>query len=166
MVNIAAWIPGRLDRLYVDYTGVTVRKRDYLVYMYSPDLVVARRELPQAWQAFQRLGTGDHVINVALAGKWVCPMHWWVVEDGPGECRQCEMPLEQAESLGLVELSPEDQAAAKEQVICPVTGELLGHGMGTPYKIDYEGRAVFLCCKMCEGKFKADPQKYLAALPK
>jgi len=64
------------------------------------------------------------------------------------------------------ELSPEDQAGAKKQVFCPVTGELLGHGMGAPYKIDYEGRTVFFCCKMCQGKFEADPQKYLAALPK
>lgn len=42
---ITAWVPGRLDRLYVDYTGVPVAEGDHLVYMYSPELLVAQVEL-------------------------------------------------------------------------------------------------------------------------
>ncbi|MCH7871769.1 MAG: efflux RND transporter periplasmic adaptor subunit [Planctomycetes bacterium] len=42
---ITAWVPGRLDRLYVDYTGVPVKKGDHLVYIYSPELLVAQVEL-------------------------------------------------------------------------------------------------------------------------
>ena len=34
--TITAWVGGRLDRLYVDYTGVPVKKGDHLVYLYSP----------------------------------------------------------------------------------------------------------------------------------
>ena len=45
---IAAWVPGRLDRLYVDYTGVTVKKGDHLVYIYSPELYSVQEELIQA----------------------------------------------------------------------------------------------------------------------
>jgi Cu(I)/Ag(I) efflux system membrane fusion protein len=45
LADITAWVGGRLDRLYVDYTGVPVRKGDHLVSMYSPDLIVAQREL-------------------------------------------------------------------------------------------------------------------------
>lgn len=56
LAYITAWVPGRLDRLFIDYTGVTVRKGDHLVSMYSPDLVVAQRELIQAWSNYQRLG--------------------------------------------------------------------------------------------------------------
>jgi Cu(I)/Ag(I) efflux system membrane protein CusA/SilA len=33
------WVPGRLDRLYVDYTGVAVRKGAPMAYMYSPELL-------------------------------------------------------------------------------------------------------------------------------
>ncbi|KKK57026.1 hypothetical protein LCGC14_3058630, partial [marine sediment metagenome] len=51
---IASRVPGRLDRLYVDYTGATVRKGDHLVYIYSPDLVVAQRELLQAYSHYLR----------------------------------------------------------------------------------------------------------------
>lgn len=45
---ITAWVPGRLDRLYADYTGITVKKGDHMVYMYSPDLLAAQEELLQA----------------------------------------------------------------------------------------------------------------------
>lgn len=45
---ITAWIPGRIDRLYVDYTGVSVRKGDHMVYLYSPELLTAQQELIQA----------------------------------------------------------------------------------------------------------------------
>jgi len=48
MKTIAAWVPGRLDRLYVDYTGISIRKGDHLVWMYSPELVSAQEELLQA----------------------------------------------------------------------------------------------------------------------
>lgn len=45
---ITAWVPGRLDRLYVDYTGVQVNKGDHMVYIYSPELYSAQEELIQA----------------------------------------------------------------------------------------------------------------------
>jgi len=45
---ITAWVPGRLDRLYVDYTGVPVKKGEHLVYIYSPELLVAQVELLRA----------------------------------------------------------------------------------------------------------------------
>ena len=45
---ITAWVPGRLDRLYVDYTGVSVTKGDHMVYLYSPELLTAQEELIQA----------------------------------------------------------------------------------------------------------------------
>ena len=65
VADISAWVAGRLDRLYVDYTGLTVRKGDHLVYMYSPELVVAQRELLQTWQAHQRLGELDRELMAA-----------------------------------------------------------------------------------------------------
>jgi RND family efflux transporter MFP subunit len=45
---ITAWVSGRLDRLYVDYTGVEVKKGDHLVYIYSEQLYAAQEELIQA----------------------------------------------------------------------------------------------------------------------
>jgi Cu(I)/Ag(I) efflux system membrane fusion protein len=45
---ITAWMPGRLDRLFVDYTGIAVRKGDHMVDIYSPALFSAQEELLQA----------------------------------------------------------------------------------------------------------------------
>lgn len=51
LATISAWVPGRLDRLFVDYTGVTVQKGDHMVSLYSPDLYSAQVELLQARRA-------------------------------------------------------------------------------------------------------------------
>lgn len=51
MREISARVPGRLDRLYVDYTGIAIRKGDHLVSIYSPDLINAQEELLQAIRA-------------------------------------------------------------------------------------------------------------------
>ena len=56
--RITAWVPGRLDRLYVDYTGITVRKGDHLVELYSPALITAQEELRRAASALAALREG------------------------------------------------------------------------------------------------------------
>ncbi len=56
---ISAWVPGRLDRLFVDYTGVPVRKGDHMVYLYSPELLTAQEELLQAIEAVKKLERSD-----------------------------------------------------------------------------------------------------------
>ena len=48
VANIAAWVPGRLDKLYVDFTGVAVSAGDPMVQIYSPQLLSAQEELLQA----------------------------------------------------------------------------------------------------------------------
>jgi Cu(I)/Ag(I) efflux system membrane fusion protein len=49
--EIAAWVPGRIDRLYVDFTGTEVIKGMHMVYIYSPQLLSAQAELLQAVKA-------------------------------------------------------------------------------------------------------------------
>ncbi len=56
LATISAWVPGRIERMYVDYTGVSVHAGDHLVQLYSPELVNAQEELRRAVQAAERLG--------------------------------------------------------------------------------------------------------------
>jgi len=56
---ITAWVPGRIDNLYVDYTGISVRKGDHMVYLYSPELLTAQEELLQAIRAEDELKKSD-----------------------------------------------------------------------------------------------------------
>jgi Cu(I)/Ag(I) efflux system membrane fusion protein len=62
LAYITAWVPGRLDRLYVDYTGISVRKGDHLVYLYSPELLTAQEELLQAVRAVSELSRSERAI--------------------------------------------------------------------------------------------------------
>jgi membrane fusion protein, copper/silver efflux system len=55
LAYITSWIPGRLDRLYVDYTGVKVRKGDHIVSVYSPELLTAQDELRRAARALETM---------------------------------------------------------------------------------------------------------------
>jgi len=48
LAYITAWVSGRLDRLYADFTGVEVKKGDHMVYIYSEELYAAQEELIQA----------------------------------------------------------------------------------------------------------------------
>ncbi len=51
--KITAWVPGRLERMFVDYTGITVNKGDHMIELYSPDLFAAQEELIQAKKRVQ-----------------------------------------------------------------------------------------------------------------
>lgn len=48
LAYITAWVSGRLDRLFVDFTGVEVKKGDHMVSIYSEQLYSAQEELIQA----------------------------------------------------------------------------------------------------------------------
>jgi len=60
---ITAWVPGRLDRLYVDYTGTLVRAGDHLVDLYSPELLSAQEELLQALDARAKLDGASELLR-------------------------------------------------------------------------------------------------------
>lgn len=72
--TISAYVDGRLDRLYADYTGMVVEKGDHLALLYSPRLYSGQVELLLAKQArgevrsekVQRIvGTGDDLYSSA-----------------------------------------------------------------------------------------------------
>lgn len=66
---ITAWVPGRIDRLYVDFTGIVVSKGDHMVYLYSPQLIGAQAELLQASQSQKRLKPDSSEIMVRSANE-------------------------------------------------------------------------------------------------
>ncbi|MFH1312356.1 MAG: efflux RND transporter periplasmic adaptor subunit [Candidatus Eisenbacteria bacterium] len=56
---ITAWVPGRLNQMYIDYTGVAVEQGAPMVSIYSPELVVAQEELIQSVRAMENLQTSE-----------------------------------------------------------------------------------------------------------
>ena len=51
LAHVTAWVSGRLDRLFVDFTGVQVNKGDHMVSIYSEELYTAQEELISATQS-------------------------------------------------------------------------------------------------------------------
>jgi hypothetical protein len=64
----------------------------------------------------------------------------------------------------MAKLSDEERQLAIRQKVCPVSDEPLG-SMGTPIKVQVQGRDVFICCSGCADFLKEEPDKYLAKLP-
>jgi RND family efflux transporter MFP subunit len=52
---VAAWISGRIDRLFVDYTGSMVKKGSPLVSLYSPDLLTTQEEYLLALETLDKV---------------------------------------------------------------------------------------------------------------
>ncbi|MBW1768168.1 MAG: efflux RND transporter periplasmic adaptor subunit, partial [Deltaproteobacteria bacterium] len=57
--HITAWMGGRIDKLYVDYTGSVVKKGQPMASIYSPELLTAQAELIQAVKAIKDLEKSD-----------------------------------------------------------------------------------------------------------
>ncbi|MEX2113854.1 MAG: efflux RND transporter periplasmic adaptor subunit [Pirellulales bacterium] len=55
---LTARVDGRVDRVFADFTGITVKRNDHLVDIYSPELYSTQTELLLALEAHER-ATGD-----------------------------------------------------------------------------------------------------------
>ena len=61
---ITAWVSGRLDRLFVDYTGVSVKQGEHMVYIYSEELYAAQQELIESLKSSrEQSDTGRNFFN-------------------------------------------------------------------------------------------------------
>ena len=68
---VAAWIGGRIDKLYVDFTGIEVRKGDPLAEIYSPELVSTQQELILALESRGRIWSLGNQEALAMATNLV-----------------------------------------------------------------------------------------------
>ena len=55
LATISAWVPGRIEDLFVDYTGVRVQEGDHMVELYSSELLAAQEELLQTLRSAREL---------------------------------------------------------------------------------------------------------------
>lgn len=53
--HVTSWIDGRIDKLYVNFTGTIVQKGEHLVYIYSPELVSTQNEYLIAYKGIKAL---------------------------------------------------------------------------------------------------------------
>ncbi|MHC4729083.1 MAG: efflux RND transporter periplasmic adaptor subunit [Planctomycetota bacterium] len=112
--TVTAWVPGRLDRLYVDYTGVAVRKGAPMVYMYSPELLQAQSSLLDADRAYAEMkGTTASEANLERQRLTIA-----AVED---QLRLWGLTAEQ-----LAEIRKRGTASDHMTVVSPIAGIVTG----------------------------------------
>lgn len=55
VASISARVPGRIDRMFVDFTGTRVSEGDHLVLLFSPELLTAQREFLEAKKSWENM---------------------------------------------------------------------------------------------------------------
>ncbi|GAN31787.1 Cu(I)/Ag(I) efflux system membrane protein [Candidatus Brocadia sinica JPN1] len=82
---VSAWIPGRIDKLFVDFTGTEVVKGESMVWIYSPELVSTQEEYLLALETYEKVKESpfDEVIHGAksLVDASERRLLWWGVTE-------------------------------------------------------------------------------------
>ncbi|OHC01531.1 MAG: hypothetical protein A3H23_07010 [Planctomycetes bacterium RIFCSPLOWO2_12_FULL_40_19] len=52
---VSAWIPGRIDKLFIDFTGTEVIKGESMIWLYSPELVSTQEEYLLALETLEKV---------------------------------------------------------------------------------------------------------------
>ena len=133
------------------------------------ELSAADRKLVQAQRfctmmEYSRLGAMGTPVKVMIDGKPVFVCCESCVEEavkGGKETLIKAKALTESSAV-LAKLSKVDRAAAEAQKYCAIQTKGLLGSMGAPIKLDLNGTPVFLCCKGCTGKAKANPKATLA----
>ena len=63
VARISAYFPGRIERLFVNYIGVSVQEGDHLAELYSPDLLASFEELVQAKKSAENASGGSSFLR-------------------------------------------------------------------------------------------------------
>ncbi len=133
-----------------------------------------------------RVASGGRIMDTALAGRWISPMHPEIVKDEPGNCDVCGMPLVRAEELGYVPVQEEESA---KPLVVPASAVLVTGTRAVVYvkipaaeKPTFEGREIVLGPRagdyyivrsnleegdevVTQGNFKIDSALQLSAKP-
>ena len=64
--NISAYVGGRIEKLYANYTGVEVKKGEHLAEFYSPELYTAQIEFLEARKSLNKLKGGGTMTQKAF----------------------------------------------------------------------------------------------------
>jgi hypothetical protein len=81
-------------------------------------------------------------------------------KDKPADAKEAEATIK----ANLAKLSDEDRKLAEAQKWCAIENDDRLGSMGVPVKVMIKDQPVFLCCKGCVDKAKADPDKTLSTV--
>ena len=120
--TIASYIDGRIERLFADYTGVSVKKGDHLAVVYSPQLYTAQIEYVESGKALAKMTPSTLKIIRETQVKLIANSRHKLVELG--------MTTEQ-----LAELDKTGIAQSRLTIYSPLRGTVTG-------KMTQEGKYI------------------------
>lgn len=98
---ISSYVPGRIDRLFVNYTGIFVQKGVHLAEIYSPELLVAQKEYLLALDAAEsarkdatRPAAVRETADALLQASRRKLQLWAIPEDQIAELERVRKPLD------------------------------------------------------------------------
>ena len=160
--------PGHADEKHHDHEhdAATMEKEiaESLAQLSAADRKLVQAQRFCTMMEYSRLGAMGTPVKVMIDGKPVFVCCESCVEEAVkgGEDTLAKAKALTESSAVLAKLSKEDRAAAEAQKYCAIQTKGLLGSMGAPIKLDLNGKPVFLCCKGCTGKAKANPKATLA----
>lgn len=112
MATIAAYVDGRIERLFADYTGVEVAEDDHLAVIYSPELHAAQVEHVESLRALKEMSAG------------VLPVVRETQEKMAANSRQKLSELGMTEAQ-IEELEKSDQPKSRLTIYAPIGGTVI-----------------------------------------
>jgi len=98
LAKITAYFPGRIERLFIDYTGVPVKEGEHVAEVYSPELIAAQEELRLALQSVQSATGGSDIVRRSTERTLQAARDklrlWGLTEAQISDLEQREEPLE------------------------------------------------------------------------
>lgn len=97
VAHVTAWVSGRIEKLYVDFTGTIVKKGEHLVSMYSPDLLSTQKEYLLAYSGIEQLSNSD-IPEVILSSRTLLEntkqrlLLWGITEEQIAELERTQEP--------------------------------------------------------------------------
>jgi len=97
VAHVTAWVSGRTDKLYVNFTGTIVKKGEHLIYMYSPDLLSTQEEYLLAYRGIEKLKDSS-IPEVIASSKTLLEntrqrlLLWGITEEQINELERTQEP--------------------------------------------------------------------------
>lgn len=95
VAHVTSWMGGRIDKLYVNFTGTNVQKGEHLVYIYSPELVSSQEEYLIAYRGIKAL-TNDGFSSSSAGSESLLKnsrdrlLQWGVTEEQINQLEQTQ----------------------------------------------------------------------------
>ena len=97
VAHVTAWVSGRVDKLFVNFTGTIVKKGEHLLYMYSPDLLSTQEEYLLAYRGVEKLNKSP-IPDVISSSKTLLEhtkqrlLLWGITEEQINELERTQKP--------------------------------------------------------------------------